>query len=82
MRTITERTIFCVFAGAEKRLFIGICRPRQRREVGAFMRSVAEGLVLRLAARAPIIGFTGFDVDGEGALPAMWGVVMVMFLGC
>jgi len=65
MRTIAERAIFGVFAGAEKRFFIGVGCPCERRKFSAFVGAIAEGLVLRLAACAPIIGFAGFNVDGE-----------------
>jgi len=73
MRAITERAILGVLAGTEERLLIRIRRPSQRREVGAFVRAIAEGLVLRLAAGAPIIGFAGFNVDGEGGFASTVG---------
>jgi hypothetical protein len=46
MRAITEWAILGVFAGAEKRFFIGIGRPCKRRKFGAFVGAIAEGLVL------------------------------------
>ena len=65
MRTITQRAVLGVLAGAEKRFLVGVGGPSQWREVGAFVRAVAEGLVLRLAARTPIVGFACFDLDWE-----------------
>ena len=73
VRSVAQWAVFAMLAGAEKRFFVGVRRPSQWREVGAFVGAVAEGLAFGLAARAPIIGFTGFDVDGEGSFASNMG---------
>src|SRR5579883_2447277 len=56
MRAVAERRPGALLAAAEPDGAGSLGRMGDRRERGRLVRSVAEGLVLRLAAGAPIIG--------------------------
>ena len=68
MGAVAQRTLLGMFAGAEIDRAVRVGRVRNRRESGTLVGAVAEGLVLALAARAPVIGLTGFDEDRDGRL--------------
>jgi hypothetical protein len=68
MGAVAKRTLLGVLAGAEVDRAVGFGLKRDRRERGTFVSTVAERLVLAVAARAPVVGLTGFDEDGNGGL--------------
>jgi len=68
VRAIAERTLLGVFAGAEIDRAVGLGLVRHGREGGTFMAAVAEGLVLAVSTRAPVIGLAGFNEDRERRL--------------
>jgi len=68
VRAIAERTLLGVLAGAEVDCAVGLSLVRYGREGGAFMAAVAEGLILTVSTRAPVIGLTGFNEDRERRL--------------
>ena len=76
MRSVAQWAVFAMLAGAEKRFFVGVRRPSQWREVGAFVGAVAEGLAFGLAARAPIIGVLDLNFDTKGSIASNVGAVM------
>ena len=88
MCPVTERAIIAVLAAAEidrAALFSGV---RSRGEGTSLMGSVAERLRGALAAGAPIVGFTLFNIDGNGGFLSndgfghgFGGVVCEMDLG-
>jgi hypothetical protein len=57
-----------MLAGAEVYGAIGFSLIKDRRERGALVGAVAERLRLAVATRAPVIGLTGFDEDGDRGL--------------
>ena len=68
MGAITERALLGVLTGTEIDGTIGFRLIRDRRERGTFVGAVAERLVLAVAARAPVVGLTGFDENRDGGL--------------
>jgi hypothetical protein len=68
MGAIAERTLFGVLTGTEIDGAIGFSLIRHRRERRALVSAVAEGLRLAVAARAPVVGLTGFDEHRDGRL--------------
>jgi hypothetical protein len=65
---VAERPLLGVLAGAEIDRAVGLSLVGHRREGGAFVAAVAEGLVLAVSTRAPVIGLTGFNKDRERRL--------------
>jgi hypothetical protein len=68
MRAVAESTLLGVLAGAEVDRAVGFGLIRHRRESGTLVGAIAEGLVLAVSARAPVIGLAGFDEDGNRGL--------------
>jgi hypothetical protein len=68
MRPITKGTFLRVLACAEVDRAVGLGLVGNGRERRTFVRTVAEGLVLAVAARAPVVGLAGFDEDGNRRL--------------
>ncbi len=65
MCAVAQRAVGAVFAAAEidrARLLGLVWRWRKSRSL---VRAVAEWLRCALAARAPVVGFAGFDFDGD-----------------
>src|SRR5580698_11213068 len=63
VRTVAQRRVVRVLAGAQVGLAGGARRVGTRRELAALVRAIAEGLMGRLAARAPVIGRARFEID-------------------
>jgi hypothetical protein len=57
-----------VLAGAEVDRAGGFGLIGYRCEGGTLVGAIAEGLVLAVAARAPVVGLAGFDEDGDRGL--------------
>jgi hypothetical protein len=57
-----------MLTGAEIDGTIGFSLIRDRREGGTLVGAIAERLVLAVSARAPVVGLTGFDEDGDRGL--------------
>jgi NADH:ubiquinone oxidoreductase subunit K len=68
MRAVAERTLLGVLAGAEIDRAVRLGLVRHRSKSRAFVGAVAEGLVLAVAAGAPVVGLAGFNEDGDGRL--------------
>jgi hypothetical protein len=68
MGAVTERTLLGVLTGAEIDGTIGFRLIRDRREGGTLVGAIAEGLRLAVSARAPIVGLTSFNEDGDRRL--------------
>jgi hypothetical protein len=68
MRAVAERTLLGVLTGAEIDRAVRLGLERHRGESRAFVGAVAEGLVLAVAAGAPVVGLAGFNEDGDGRL--------------
>src|SRR5713226_7219231 len=66
VRTVAERLAGGRFAAAEPDLFSRLGSERNRRQPGALMRAVAEGLRGAAPAGAPEIPLTGLDGDAVG----------------
>jgi hypothetical protein len=65
---ITQGTLLGMLTGAEIDGTIGFSLIRDRRERRTLVSAVAEGLRLAVSTRAPVVGLTGFDEDGERRL--------------
>jgi hypothetical protein len=65
---VAERTFLGMLAGAEVDCAVGLSLIGHGREGGAFVAAVAEGLVLTVSTRAPVVGLTGFNEDRERRL--------------
>jgi hypothetical protein len=65
---IAERFGFGVFAAAEIGLAGRFRGPGNGCDAGLLVRAIAERLLLGLSAGAPIISFSGLDIDGIGCL--------------
>jgi hypothetical protein len=65
---IAEGALLGVLTGAEIDGTVGFSLIRDWREGGTFMGAIAERLRLAVSARAPVVGLTGFDEDGERRL--------------
>lgn len=63
MGAVAERAVAAVFATAEVNRAGLFSLERFRSKAAAAVRAVAKRLALALAARAPEIGFPGFDDD-------------------
>jgi hypothetical protein len=68
MGAITERALLGVLTGAEVDRTVSLSLIRDRRESGPFVGTIAERLVLTVSTRAPVIGLTSFDEDGNRGL--------------
>jgi hypothetical protein len=68
MRAVAQSALLGVLAGAEVDGSVGLGLIRHRREGGTLVSAVAEGLVLAVTARAPVVGFAGFNEDGDRRL--------------
>jgi hypothetical protein len=66
MRSIAQRLAATVLAAAKVDGVGRICCIFYRREVAAFMRTIAKWLRFTLTARAPPIIFSCFDLGREG----------------
>jgi hypothetical protein len=64
MAAIAKSTIATMLAATEIDRAVIFRLKLCRFEGGSFMGTVAKGLAFALSARAPIIGFSGFDIDG------------------
>jgi len=64
MGSVAKSALLGVLAGAEVDRAVGLGLVGHRRETRTLMGAIAEGLVLAVAARAPVVGLTGFDEDG------------------
>jgi NADH:ubiquinone oxidoreductase subunit K len=65
---ITERTLLRMLTGAEIDRAVGLGLIRDGRESGPFVGTIAERLVLAVAARAPVVGLADFDENRERGL--------------
>jgi hypothetical protein len=65
---VAERRMSCVLATAEVGGFGFSSFELYRREFGALVAAVAEGLAGAQATGAPVVAFAGFDFDGIGTL--------------
>jgi hypothetical protein len=65
---IAEGALLGMLTGAEVDRAVGLGLVRDRRERGTRVGAVAEGLRLAVSTRAPVVGLTGFDEDGERRL--------------
>ena len=63
VRAIAERRSARVLALAEVHRLRFFCRPGHRRDGRALMRAIAEWLICRLAAGAPIVSLARFHLD-------------------
>jgi NADH:ubiquinone oxidoreductase subunit K len=68
MGAVAKRTLLGVLAGAEIDRAVRLGLVRYRSESRAFVGTVAEGLVLAVTAGAPVVGFAGFNEDGNRRL--------------
>jgi hypothetical protein len=66
--TVAEGALLGVLTGAEVDGAVGFSLVRDRSEDGTLVGAVAERLGLRMAARTPVVGLTGFDEDRERRL--------------
>jgi len=57
-----------MLTGAEIDRAVGFGLVRHGREGGTFVAAVAEGLVLTVSTRAPVVGLASFDEDRDGRL--------------
>jgi hypothetical protein len=65
MTAVAEHSISAVFAATEIDGPILLSRVRGRCEIRPFVRAVAKRLRTTLTARAPIVGFAGFNSDWD-----------------
>ena len=65
---VAEGTLLRMLTGAEIDRAIGFSLIRDGSERGTLMGAVAERLILTVSTRAPVIGLTGFNEDGNGRL--------------
>jgi hypothetical protein len=65
---VAEGAFFRMLAGAEVDGAIGLSLIRHGREGGTLVGAIAERLVLAVSTRAPVIGLTSFDEDGNRGL--------------
>jgi hypothetical protein len=68
MGAVAKCTLLGVLTGAEIDGTIRFGLIRDRRESRPLVGAVAEGLVLTVSTRAPVIGLAGFDEDGNRGL--------------
>jgi NADH:ubiquinone oxidoreductase subunit K len=68
MGAVAKRTLLGVLAGAEIDRAVRLGLVWHRSESRAFVGAVAEGLVLAVSARAPVVGLASFDEDGDRGL--------------
>ena len=74
MGAVAEGALLGMLAGAEVYGAVRLGLIGHGRKGGPLVGAVAEGLVLTVSARAPVVGLTGFDEDGErGFLRDMGG---------
>jgi len=66
MCPVAQRCVLCVLTAAEPNFGRGRSVVLDRRELAALMRAVTKRLLGGLAAAAPPIGLTGFDIDRYG----------------
>ncbi len=66
--SVAQGTLLRVLARAEVDRAVGLSLVGNGREGRTFVRAVAEGLVLAVAAGAPVVGLAGFDEDGDRRL--------------
>ncbi len=65
---VAKGAILRMLTGAEIDGTVGLSLVRHGRKGGAFMATVAEGLVLTVSTRAPVISLTGFDENRDRGL--------------
>jgi len=65
---IAKGALLGMLTGTEIDRTIGFSLIRDRRERGTLVGAIAERLRLAVATRAPVVGLTGFDEDGERRL--------------
>ena len=75
MRTIAKWCVLRCLAPAKEQFAILFGGVFHRLKAGTFVRPVAEGLIGRLPACAPEIGFAVCHIDGEGGLLRDFGQV-------
>ena len=63
MRAVAERGVLRVLAGAPSHFFGLGDHDLLGGEAGAFVRTITERLVLRIAAGTPVVGFRSFYLD-------------------
>ena len=68
MRAVAEGTLLGVLTGAEVNGAVRLGLIRHGRESGTLVGAIAERLVLAVSARAPVVGLTDFDEDGDRGL--------------
>ena len=68
MRAVAKRCLGACFAAAKPNCAVFFGGVFHRGKSGALVTAIAEGLFGRAPARAPEIGFSGFDFDRIGGL--------------
>jgi hypothetical protein len=68
MGSVAQSTLLRVLARAEVDGAVSFGLIGNGREGRTFMRTVAEGLILAMAAGTPVVGLAGFDEDGDRRL--------------
>jgi hypothetical protein len=68
MGAVAKRALLRMLTGAEIDRAVGLGLIRDRRKRGTLVGAVAKRLRLAVSTRAPVIGLTGFDEDGERGL--------------
>ena len=66
MGTITKCTIATVFAATQINCFSFFCSQLHRLEFSGLVATITKGLTFTQTTRAPVIGFSSFDVGSVG----------------
>ena len=81
VRAVTQRRFIRCLTSTEEHFFAFFGGEFHGRHIRFFVRSVAIGLICRMPAGTPEIGFSGLDIDGIGGfLCDLWsGHVLLPF---